>query len=83
MGAGPAGGVSMFSMALVIASTNIFVVLQFGVQSLINWQARAVFAVSVIYYLSGWKKGVAWLNLGTIGVSLLVVCVDTFNPGGY
>jgi hypothetical protein len=63
MGAGPAGGVSMFSMALVIASTDIFVVLQFGVQSLTNWQAWAVFAVSGIYYLSGWKKGVASLNL--------------------
>jgi hypothetical protein len=30
-------------------------VLQFGVQSLVNWQAWAVFAVSVIYLL-GWKK---------------------------
>jgi len=49
----------------------LFVVLQFGVQSLVNWQAWAVFAVSVIYLL-GWKKDVVWLILGTIGVSLLV-----------
>ena len=49
----------------------LFVVLQFGVQSLINWQAWAVFAVSVIY-LMGWKKDVIWLILGTIGASLLV-----------
>ncbi|MDP1989891.1 MAG: chromate transporter, partial [Syntrophales bacterium] len=49
----------------------LFVVLQFGVQSLVNWQAWAVFAVSVIY-LMGWKKDVIWLILGTIGASLLV-----------
>jgi chromate transporter len=49
----------------------LFVVLQFGVQSLVNWQTWAVFAVSVIY-LWGWKKDVVWLILGTIGVSLLV-----------
>ena len=49
----------------------LFVVLQFGVQSLVNWQTWAVFAVSVIY-LWAWKKDVVWLILGTIGVSLLV-----------
>ena len=49
----------------------LFVVLQFGVQSLVNWQAWAVFAVSMIYLL-GWKEDVVWLVLGTIGVSLLV-----------
>ena len=49
----------------------LFIVLQFGVQSLVNWQAWTVFAVSVIYLL-GWKKDVVWLILGTIGVSLLV-----------
>ena len=49
----------------------LFVVLQFGIQSLINWQAWAVFTVSVIYLL-GWKKDVVWLILGTIGISLLV-----------
>ena len=49
----------------------LFVVLQFGVQSLVNWQAWAVFAVSIAY-LSVWKKDVVWLILGTIGVSLLV-----------
>ncbi len=48
----------------------LFVVLQFGVQSLVNWQAWAVFAISAIYLL-GWKKDVVWLILGTIGVSLL------------
>jgi chromate transporter len=49
----------------------LFVVLQFGIQSLVNWQAWAVFAVSVIYLLA-WKKDIVWLILGTIGVSLLV-----------
>lgn len=49
----------------------LFVVLQFGVHSLVHWQAWAVFAVSVIY-LVGWKKDVVWLILGTIGISLLV-----------
>jgi chromate transporter len=49
----------------------LFVVLQFGVQSLVNWQAWAIFAVSIAY-LSVWKKDIAWLILGTIGVSLLV-----------
>ena len=49
----------------------LFVVLQFGVQSLVNWQAWAVFAASVIYLLA-WKKDVVWLILGTIGVSLMV-----------
>ncbi len=49
----------------------LFVVLQFGVQSLVNWQTWAVFAVSVMYLL-GWKKDVIWLILGTIGASLLV-----------
>ena len=49
----------------------LFVVLQFGVQSLVNWQSWTVFAISVIYLL-GWKKDVVWLILGTIGVSLLV-----------
>jgi len=49
----------------------LFVVLQFGVQSLVNLQAWAVFAVSVIYLL-GWKKDVVWLILGTIGISVLV-----------
>jgi len=49
----------------------LFVVLQFGVQSLVNWQAWAVFAVSIVY-LSVWKKDVVWLILGTIGVSLLI-----------
>ncbi len=49
----------------------LFVVLQFGVQSLVNWQAWAVFTVSVVYLLV-WKKDVIWLILGTIGVSFLV-----------
>jgi len=49
----------------------LFVVLQFGVQSLVNWHSWTVFAISVIYLL-GWKKDVVWLILGTIGVSLLV-----------
>lgn len=49
----------------------LFVVLQFGLQSLVNWQTWAVFAVSVVYLL-GLKKDVVWLILGTIGVSLLV-----------
>lgn len=49
----------------------LFVVLQFGVQSLINWQAGAVFAASVIYLLH-WKKDVIWLIPGTIGVSFLL-----------
>ncbi len=49
----------------------LFVVLQFGVQSLVNWQTWAVFAVSAVYLLV-WKKDVVWLILGTIGVSLLV-----------
>jgi hypothetical protein len=71
MGAGTTDGVSMFSMVLIIASTNIFVVLQFGIQSLINWQTWAVFAVSV-NCLSGSKKDVVWLILGTGGVSFLV-----------
>ncbi len=48
----------------------LFVVLQFGVQSLVNWQAWALFALSVIYLLV-WKKDVIWLILGTIGVSFL------------
>lgn len=47
------------------------VVLQFGFQSLVNWQTWSVFAVSVLYLLV-WKKNVVWLILGTIGVSLLV-----------
>jgi chromate transport protein ChrA len=49
----------------------LFVVLQFGVQSLVNWQSWSVFAISLIYLL-GWKKDVVWLIMGTIGVSLLV-----------
>ena len=49
----------------------LFVVLQFGVHSLVNWEAWAVFAVSVIYLL-GWEKDVVWLILGTIGISLFV-----------
>ena len=49
----------------------LFVVLQFGIQSLSNRQTWAVFVVSMIYLL-GWKKDVVWLILGTIGVSLLV-----------
>ena len=47
------------------------VVLQFGFQSLVNWQTWSVFGVSVLYLLV-WKKNVVWLILGTIGVSLLV-----------
>jgi chromate transporter len=47
------------------------VVLQFGVESLVDWQTWVVFAVSVLYLLV-WKKNVVWLILGTIGVSLLV-----------
>ncbi len=47
------------------------VVLQFGFQSLIDWQTWAVFAVSVLYLLF-WKKNALWLILGTIGVSLLM-----------
>jgi chromate transporter len=50
----------------------LFVVLQFGVQSLVNGQTWAVFAISVIYLL-GWKKDVVWLILGTISVSLLIL----------
>jgi len=49
----------------------LFVILQFGVQSLVNWQAWAMFSVSIAYLL-GWKKDVVWLILGTIGVSLMV-----------
>lgn len=49
----------------------LFVVLQFGVQSLVTRQAWAVFAVSMIYLLV-LKKDVVWLILGTIGVSLLI-----------
>jgi len=49
----------------------LFVVLQFGVQSLVNWQTWTVFAVSIVYLL-GWEKDVLWLILGTIGVSLLI-----------
>ncbi|MDZ4166026.1 MAG: chromate efflux transporter [Smithellaceae bacterium] len=48
----------------------LFVVLQFGVQSLVTWQAWVVFAASLIYLL-GWKKDVLWLILGTIGISFL------------
>jgi chromate transporter len=47
------------------------VVLQFGVQSLIDWRTWSILAVSVLY-LWVWKKNVVWLILGTIGVSLLV-----------
>ena len=47
------------------------VVLQFGVQSLVDGQTWSVLAVSVLYLLV-WKKNVVWLILGTIGVSLLV-----------
>jgi chromate transporter len=49
----------------------LLVVLQFGVQSLVNWQTWAVFVVSIVYLL-GWEKDVVWLILGTIGVSFLV-----------
>lgn len=49
----------------------LFVVLQFGIQSLVNGQAWAVFVVSAVY-LSVWKREVGWLILGTIGVSLLL-----------
>ncbi len=49
----------------------LFVVLQFGVHSLVDWRTWAVFALSVIYLL-GWKKDVIWLILGTIGASLLM-----------
>lgn len=49
----------------------LFIVLQFGVQSLVSWQTWAVFAVSIVY-LSVWKKDVVWLILGTIAASLLV-----------
>jgi chromate transporter len=49
----------------------LYVVLQFGVQSLINWQAWTLFAASMIYLL-WWKKDVVWLILGVIGVSLLL-----------
>ena len=44
---------------------------QFGVQSLVDWQTWAVFAVSAAYLIL-WKKGAVWLILGTIGVSLLL-----------
>ncbi|MDA8125893.1 MAG: chromate efflux transporter [Deltaproteobacteria bacterium] len=49
----------------------LFVVLQFAVQSLVDWQTWVLFAVSVIYLLV-WKKEILWLILGTIGVSPLV-----------
>ncbi|MEW6335135.1 MAG: chromate efflux transporter [Thermodesulfobacteriota bacterium] len=49
----------------------LFVVLQFGIQSLVNGKAWTLFAVCLVYLL-GWKKDVAWLVLGVIGASLLV-----------
>ena len=49
----------------------LFVVLQFGIHSLVSWQTWGLFVVSMLYLL-GWKKDVVWLILGTIGVSLLV-----------
>jgi chromate transporter len=47
------------------------VVLQFGVQSLVNVQTWAIFAISAVYLL-WWKRDAAWLILGTIGLSLLL-----------
>jgi chromate transporter len=44
---------------------------QFGVQSLVDWQTWAVFAVSATYLIV-WKKDAVWLILGTIFVSLLL-----------
>jgi chromate transporter len=47
------------------------VVLQFGFQSLINWQTWAIFIISFLY-LTWWKKDAVWLILGTIIVSLIL-----------
>ncbi len=47
------------------------VVYQFGVHSLIGWQAWTIFAISIAY-LIGWKKNAIWLILGIICVSLLI-----------
>jgi chromate transporter len=47
------------------------VVLQFGFQSLINWQTWVIFIISFLY-LTWWKKDAVWLILGTIIVSLIL-----------
>ena len=49
----------------------LFVVLQFGTQSLVDWRTWAIFAVSAAYLIA-WQKDAIWLILGTIIVSLLV-----------
>jgi len=49
----------------------LFVILQFGTQSLVDWQTWAIFAASALYLIA-WRKDAIWLILGTIAVSLLV-----------
>ncbi len=49
----------------------IAVVMQFGIQSLINIKTWTVLFVCIAY-LVGWKKDAAWLVLGVIGLSLFL-----------
>jgi chromate transporter len=49
----------------------LFIIYQFALHSLINWQTGLIFIVSTLY-LVVWKKDVIWLILGTIGVSFLL-----------
>lgn len=47
------------------------IALQFGVKSLISWQAWAIFLIS-LFLITKFKKSVIWVILGTIIVSLLI-----------
>jgi chromate transporter len=49
----------------------LFVVLQFGTQSLVGWETWVIFTASALYLIA-WQKDAIWLILGTVAVSLLV-----------
>jgi chromate transporter len=49
----------------------LFIIYQFALPSLLNWQTWMIFTVSTLYLIV-WKKDAIWLILGTIGVSLLL-----------
>lgn len=50
----------------------LFIIYQFSLHSLINWQTWLIFTISVLY-LAAWEKNTIWLILGAIGVSLLLL----------
>ena len=49
----------------------LFIIYQFALHSLINWQSVIIFIISFLY-LVVWKKDTIWLILSTICVSLLL-----------